>query len=391
MIRSLWTLLLLALSVQGMAQSEDGSSPVPQSTSPPRRTTFAAGLGGHFGYLIPHSADLRTLPTYYPWGIEADFGWQFVTEGAYKFCSCYPRVGFTTTYMRFDDRQVLGNAYIAAIYVEPVFFQPRKFNLSFRLGVLGIAGLDTPYDEVTNPRNSSYSLPIAFPLIVGVGFNYRPTAHLNIRLQGQMNHLSNGGLQLPNKGLNYVTAVLSAEYTFHPADLPNRGKMRREPPENKNRFEIDIGNSAKNSSPQDPVHHWILSLSTQYSRWIVRSLALGGGVNLELDRSRKEGIRNSEDPTRSFERFSVYAGYELWLGRVRFSQMAGVYLYDDFRVDAPWYHRTELNVHAFPWLFFGVGLKAHYAVADYLDIKVGYSFSWKNGASLRPKKGKQEI
>lgn len=384
MYKWVWPSLLLMVSLNSFGQSDsipnETSSNIPIS----RKTSFAFGLRGHYGYLIPHSEALKPLQFYYPWGVEADFGWQFVTEGAYRFCSCYPRVGFTTTFMHFDNRRILGNAYLAVAYVEPVFFQPRKFNLSFRLGILGIVGLDHPYDENTNPENLAYSLPISFPLIVGIGFNYRPIPQLNIRFQGQMNHISNGGLKIPNKGLNYLTAMVGAEYTFHPEEMPERGKMRRLPPEKKNRFEFDIGNSAKNSSPSDSVHHWILNLSMQYTRWTVRSLALGGGVSLEMDRSRQERIRGSHDPSRSFERFSVYTGYELWLGRLRFSQMIGYYLFNDFQVDAPWYHRTELNVHAFPWLFFGVSLKAHNAVADYLDIKVGYSFSWRDGVR-RPK------
>lgn len=340
-----------------------------------KKSAFSLGLRGHVGYLLKHSSEFEFRQSY-PWGLEADFGWQLVSDKAYRFCSCYPRVGFAVNYINFDNGPVLGSAYYTYAYVEPVFFVPRKFNLSFRFGLLGVAFMDRPYDEQSNPRNLAYSTYVAFPLVLGIGFNYRVNQHWNIRLSGNYNHISNGGIRNPNKGLNYPTVSLGAEYTFRPVEMPSRGKLRRPPPVKKNRVEFDIGNALKNADAKSSAQFWVLNMSVQYARWFHRSSAVAGGFTWEMDNARRVRILKSDNPTRDHNRLSFYIGHEFWLGKVQFGQYVGVYAKDEFPEVASWYHRHELSFHITPWLYVSAGLKAHNQVADFLDLKVGYAFGW---------------
>ena len=263
-----WTILfvLLISSTSVFAQFE------PDSTI--KKSIFSVGLRTHAGYFLKHSSSLNPIKDSYPWGFEADLAWQLTGKKAYAYCSCYPRVGLTINYMNFDNATVLGSAYYALAYVEPVFFVPKRFNLSFRIALVGVAFMDRPYDEETNPNNLAYSTYVAFPLALGIGFNYRIDKHWNIRLGGNYNHISNGGIKNPNKGLNWPTGHIGVDYSISPVELKNRGKVRRPPPEKKNRMELDIGNSLKNADPGDPAQYWILNTNLQYSRWLHRSTAI---------------------------------------------------------------------------------------------------------------------
>jgi len=362
----LMVLALFAYAGSAMAQVQPDSL---------RKSVFSFGLRGHYGYLLKHSADFEFKQSY-PWGLEGDFSWQLATDKAYRFCSCYPRVGFAANYFNFDNGPVLGSAYYVYGYVEPVFFVPRRFNLSFRIGLVGVALLDRPYDETDNPYNLAYSSYVAFPLMLGIGFNYRITDHLAVRLAGNYNHISNGGISNPNKGLNYPTVNVGLDYTFRPLKLAARGKLRRPPPEKRNRLELDIGNALKNADAKSPAQFWVLNVNLQYARWFHRSSAVAGGFTWEMDNSKRMRILRSDDPTRDHNRLSFYVGHEFWLGKVQFGQYIGVYAFDDFPEIAGWYHRHELSFHITPWLFVSAGLKAHNQVADYLDLKVGYAFNW---------------
>jgi len=362
-----FTLLFLTLMSSGMAQEADST----------RRSVFSVGLRGHYGFLLKHTSAFEFRQSY-PWGVEVDLAWQLITDKAYRFCSCYPRVGVTVNYFNFDNGPVLGSAYYTYAYVEPVFFVPRRFNLSFRLGLVGLSVQDRPYDELTNPQNQAYSTYVAFPLMLGVGFNYRVTDHWNIRIGGNYNHISNGGIRNPNKGLNYPTAHIGTEYTIRPEKLASRGRMRRPPPEKKNRIELDIGNALKNASAKSPAQFWVLNVSLQYARWFHRSSAVAGGFTWEHDLSRRVRILQSEDPTLNHQRMSFYVGHEFWLGKVQFGQYVGVYAFDEYPEIAGWYHRHELTFHVLPFLYVSAGLKAHNQVADFLDLKVGYAFGWKD-------------
>lgn len=341
-----------------------------------KRAIFSVGLRLHGGYFLKHSATLKELKEAYPWGVEADLGWQLTSRQAYAFCSCYPRAGVSIHYMNFDNGPVLGSAYYALAYVEPVFFVPKRFNLSFRIALVGVAFLDRPYDAVTNPHNQAYSTYVAFPLALGVGFNYRVNAQWNMRLGGNYNHISNGGIKNPNKGLNYPTAHVGVDYALQPVRLQGRGRVRRPPPEKKNRMELDIGNSLKNATPGNAAQFWILNANLQYARWLHRSSALAVGANFEMDNSRRVRILSSDDPTRSHLRLSFSLGHEFWLGKIQFGQHVGVYAFDQFAVDKSWYHRHELTFQVLPYLYTSFGLKAHWHVADYLDLKIGTNLNW---------------
>ena len=340
------------------------------------RKIFSLGLRGHGGYFLKHSSTLNPLKESYPFGFELDVAWQLTGIKAYSYCSCYPRVGVSINYMNFDNGPVLGSAYYALSYVEPVFFIPNRFNLSFRIALVGVAFMDRPYDEETNPLNQAYSTVVAFPMALGIGFNYRVDERWNIRLGGNYNHISNGGIKLPNKGLNWPPAHLGVDYSFQPVNMKNRGKVRRPPPEKKNRMELDFGNSLKNADPGDPDQYWIFNTNLQYSRWLHRSSAIAVGTLFEMDNSRRVRILNSEDPGRSHLRLSFSVGHEFWLGKIQFGQHIGVYAFDDFPVDEVFYHRHELTFQILPYLYASFGLKAHYQVADYLDLKIGTNLNW---------------
>ena len=308
-MRCIFFLVLLNLFHQGFAQS------VKDSVSSKNRI-FSVGIRGHGGYFLKHSSMLNPLKESYPFGFELDIAWQLTSDKAYAFCSCYPRVGVSINYMNFDNGPVLGSAYYALAFVEPVFFIPKRFNLSFRIALLGFAFMDRPYNAETNPNNVAYSTYFAFPLALGIGFNYQVDPHWNIRLGANYNHISNGGIKNPNKGLNYPTAHLGVNYSFSPVALKSKGKVRRPPPEKKNRLELDIGNSLKNAEPKNPAQYWILNANLQYSRWLHRSTAIAVGTYFEMDNSRRVRILKSDDPTRSHLRLSFSIGHEFWLGKV---------------------------------------------------------------------------
>lgn len=360
--------LFLVLNVKANAQTD--------SLKRERKAYFSIGARAHYGVLVPHTPDLKALGPYYPWGIEIDANWRLLTEGAYRFCSCYPRVGASFNYFYFDNNRILGQAAFMVLYAEPVFFYRSKVNLSIRAALVGLGGMTTPYDSITNPTNKAYGLPIGFPLILSMAVHWNISPNVALRLGVGFNHLSNGSLKAPNRGLNFPTVSFGLDATFKPEPLVPRGKLRRPIPEKKNRIEIEMGNSAKSIVLNEKRHHWVYNVSLQYSRWLFRSVALPMAVIYESDYALKDEIANSARPGRDFQRVSMATGYEFWLWRFRFSQTVGFYVYDGFKDDGVWYHRTEFNVLITPWLHVGTGLKAHANRADYLDFKVGYSFAW---------------
>ena len=86
-------------------------------------------------------------------------------------------------------------------------------------------------------------------------------------------------------------------------------------------------------------------------------------------RTRRPGAKRRG--ATDFQRGALLAGHEWQLGRLRFSQQLGFYVYAPYPARDDVYQRYGLAYHPKGKLFLGVNLKAHRQVADFLDARVG--------------------
>jgi Lipid A 3-O-deacylase (PagL) len=336
------------------------------------RTRTVMGLRGHAGSLLIHSQALSNLRRTYPWGLEADLARQYVDQKAWDFCNCYPRVGGALTFWDYGHR-ILGKGLTAVAYVEPVFLTRHRLNLSIRMGG-GLAYSSNPFDSVDNPFNQAYSLRINVPLVVGVGVQFRLTPHWGVRLSAAFNHVSNGGLSLPNKGLNYPTLGLGVDYAPLGIDFKERAKRQdRRPPDPRLRLYVGGLGTIKNASGGRQPAVWGAWANGVYylGRWSGLNLGLewvdDGARRLKMDLENIPG-----HPGRG----AVLVGHQFLLGRVVFSQQLGIYVFDQFKVNDPVYQRFGLGLHVTRRLYAGISLKTHRHVADLAEIRLGYGI-WR--------------
>ena len=71
---------------------------------------------------------------------------------------------------------------------------------------------------------------------------------------------------------------------------------------------------------------------------------------------------------------AVLVGHEFLLGKFIFSQRVGIYLYDESPYYDAWFHCWGIQYRANKYLGVGLNLKAHKHVAEYIDLRVVYSF-----------------
>jgi hypothetical protein len=62
------------------------------------------------------------------------------------------------------------------------------------------------------------------------------------------------------------------------------------------------------------------------------------------------------------------------INKVTFSQELGVYYYNDYRINDDIYQRYGLTYSFSEHIFAGFSLKAHRHVADFIDLRIGYTF-----------------
>lgn len=337
------------------------------------KTITFIGVNLDYGFLIKHTPSLRAIDDAYPKAIALDWSKLLLTKSAWDFCNCFPRVGVDLAYWNWDNKDVLGSGILSMAYAETYFRTQKKTNFFFRMG-LGGAYLTNPYDENTNPLNESYSTHLSFALMVGAGINYRIYNSWNIRLLAKYNHTSNGGISTPNKGLNFPSLSLGVHKSLEPVIYPNLTKIgKREPPEQKERISIAHFSGWSNAAVGDKDKFYVFGFMGKYSRWIGGRSALTGGTELIFDYSRREQIK-LDDANANFFQAAALIGHEFWLGKVTFSQELGIYYYNDYRITDDVYQRYGLTYNFNKKISVGFNLKAHRHVADFFDLRIGYTF-----------------
>lgn len=347
------------------------SQTLPQADS--TKTRLLLGARFHYGFVLIHTHALSPVRGASPWGGELDLGKQFVSKRAWDFCNCYPRAGLALTFWDFGNRPILGYGVTAVTYVESIFLTRHRLNLSIRMGG-GLSLLTHPWDSISNPHNQAYSTYFNFPLMVNLGLNWRLSPHWNLRLAGNYNHVSNGGLSLPNKGVNYPTLSLGADYAPLGIDFKARAKnLDKSPPDPRWRIYAGVTGTLKRPAPSDTRQTRVWGIWTQAVYYVGRWSGLNLGVEWINDGARKIKMQRENVPGRH-ERGAILVGHQFLLGKVMFSQQLGIYFFDQFKLNDPVYQRFGLGLHVTKRLFAGFSLKTHRHVADLLELRMAWGF-----------------
>ena len=71
---------------------------------------------------------------------------------------------------------------------------------------------------------------------------------------------------------------------------------------------------------------------------------------------------------------AIMGGHEFLLAKFIFTQQVGIYVFKNNPYTDDWFHRWGLLYKAGKHYWFGLNLKAHRQVADYIDLRVLYSW-----------------
>ncbi|MCS7005517.1 MAG: acyloxyacyl hydrolase [Cytophagales bacterium] len=330
-------------------------------------------IGGsrfHKGFIIPHAEVLREISYSRPWGVEIDISKHITSQHAWNECACYPRIGASIAYFNFANPSILGNAYWITPYVEPTLNTHKKLFFSFRFGA-GIVYLDNVYHPQRNPKNHFYSSPISFSLVANSGLNYKITPKCLLRFIANYQHISNGGMSLPNKGINFPTLSIGVDYTpaqeFSPKTTRSLFDLKKS---EKKQLWMYVFGSMPHETFMRSKRYPLIGFNTFYKYRISRRSAWAAGfegyANYALQKSLK-----SQQIADDFRKIGVLAGHDFIVGRFSFSTYIGAYLYGYILFERI-YQRWQLSYRVGKWQY-AISLKAHRHIADFLDIRIGYS------------------
>jgi hypothetical protein len=332
-----------------------------QESDERRSIRFLAGYV-HGGQLQIHSSKIEHYRGVQPVGAGLDLAWKFVSPDAYSLCRCYPSLGISLNYWDFGHSS-LGNGVSALFYVEPVLFSPFDVDVSLKTG-LGISYLDNPHDEIHNPGNLVYSTSVSFPLMGGVSLYHALSDDWSVGISAMFQHISNGGTNQPNLGINYTTLGIGISRKLDAQSLPAARSVEPfDPATAKSAVSLAFLSGLKEPENSES-KAFVGGLSAEYHSQFARINGWSVGLMGEWDGSR-EGTSLSK-----LGRLSAVAGHHFLLGRFDFGQTAGLYLLQGHTTHSPWFQYYTLDFELNSLFGVGVGLKAHGKVAEFLGARM---------------------
>ncbi len=358
--------LPLFLSAQPLSDSVTVNNKLPAQ--------FSISLGVQYGFIFAHSVDVQNTKGARPVGIETIVSWQRNDAATFALCNCYPRMGLLLAYYDYDSG-ILGKSGTAAYFLEPTYRITDRLLLSFK-GAAGLSYLTNPFDSLDNPANQSYSTHISAYLLVGIGSWIKLSDNWWLNPGINYQHISNGGMRKPNKGINWPTAGIAVSYQPNSRPL-YRGARGTDKfwKSYSTRWDISLLGSRRRGYDQDyNRQHFLLGgVALQACKQVGRMNMLTLGSEIYHDEELRDKLRQQNNPA-SATKAALLAGHEFILGRFLFSQRLGVYVFDEARNVDRLHHRWGLQYRVNRHFSAGFNLLAQRQVAEFVDFRLTYTF-----------------
>ncbi|SMD44224.1 Lipid A 3-O-deacylase (PagL) [Aquiflexum balticum DSM 16537] len=329
------------------------------------QTNKRLSLEGQYGFIIPHSSELKEISQSNPFGVNVHYQTMNLGKNRWDACNCFHYLGVQLSYHNFANRDVIGSAYSLSGTFEPILWKNEKLAFSILSGI-GVSYLDRVYDEISNPENIFFSSPISFILFVTPKIEYRISENWSSQLTVAYNHISNGGQSQPNKGINYPMLGIGVNRYFQSSPFPKYEKS--DLPKTIQWF-VETAFTTRESdwsNGRKPV----LSLVGGFHKNLTAINALGAGLELtkdyalDVENSRLEALMPAP-----------FIAHHFLFGRIDFNQRFAIYTqkptgYNDYL----FYQRYSLMYRLVNDFSMGFSLKAHGHVAENMDVRISFRF-----------------
>ena len=333
-------------------------------------------VAGSKGFVFAHSKDVENTKGAHPWGIQADYSWRKTDSFTYKNFYGFPVQGLTVSYFNFDNA-ILGKGIVTAYFLEPEIRFGKKAGVHFRTA-LGAIWLSNPYNAQHNPGNHSYSSYLSGYVSVAAEPYLLLLPKWQLMLSANYRHTSNGGFKLPNKGINWITGeVMLCYFPTQKKDITLVFQQYMQQPYKKFlRWEAFLFGAVRGIDDTTTTRYGVAGGGIQAGKQTGKTHAFTLALELYYDNADKQQMK-IEAASNSGIKCAAMMGHEFLWGKYIFSQQVGVYLFDATPYYPSWYHRWGLYCIINDKWMAGINLKAHKQVANFVDVRLIYTFNKK--------------
>ncbi len=338
-----------------------------------------AGFQVHYGFIIPHTESIRPVSHTNPYGLELSLNRLHTSYEDWSIFNHYSISGIQFGYFNYQNPDILGSAFLLTVFNESILANSKKIIFSLK-GGLGLSYHTRIYDYYDNQLNKFFSTRISFPLYLRANFKYRLNSKTYLTLTGSFNHISNGGVKVPNMGMNFPTVALGIEYFKNP--IPQLVDINTPVPKAKETGSYLLIQMLSGYRVVYGVSTFAYGFHTRFC-WQVRThYGLNTGAEIIMDGGVRQMIK-IEDLDVDYKRMAITAGQDLIFRRVVFTQYFGIYVYSPYKAKNIIYQKYELSYKISPTFRMGIYLKAHASDAELFGCSFDYLINMKKAASAK--------
>lgn len=332
-----------------------------------------------YGFILPHHEGIKYIVDRnimsFDLCLTTESNYRNLWEELYRF----PRYGFGYNFKNFGNELFLGKAHSLYAFIDiPIKHSENGFFSSYSLE-FGPTLINKFYDNQSNPLNQAISKNLN--VYVGLEFlsHYKVKDKYEILLGLQLTHYSNGKVRTPNMGLNTISLSTGLTYDIvGDYSLKKKNIINSYP---KHTVDFICGFGYKRDDFLNEKLFLTNSIIADYNYFFTPKYAFGGGLDYFYDASigvnkenLDEGIAEKSDNYRAGAHLSLTARYNKLSLLIGF----GRYFYCTYYRYSYFYNRLGIRYAISNKLVLNLSLKAHYAIADFVEWGVGYRFNFYN-------------
>lgn len=326
----------------------------------------------HYGVVLPHHKSISYLVNNQISAIELNMGYIPSDEKSWAKLYNQPEIGLGLYHGSLGNDKILGNVTAIFPYINFPLTQGNKWEFSTQLG-FGLGLANKHFDPVENYTNLAIGTKFnAFFKLLAQG-SYSISSKYRINGGIGFNHISNGAISTPNKGLNLLTSNFGVTYYWNERNRKSFTPVSKEE-KLPNEFLLIWGNGIKQASEKDHHKYYTSSLTGNYSVGINSKQKIGFGIDLFYNKATNRGKWDFEPETSFKDRFSqaIFISHDLVIEKFSIIANVGAYTYYKTEPEKPVYTRLGIRYRLSKHLIASLSLKAHMGKADYIEWGIGY-------------------
>ena len=321
---------------------------------PDSTTTLLRLQAGHY-WLLPHSSKIAQFKGLQPQELSFSIGRSNHSAAAWEKLGAFSQYGFRFSHADFNDSR-LGSSSSLSLYAEVLIQPQRKLHFSVH-GEAGLSYLSQRYDSLLNPENLFFGSRFAFLLTAGINAHYRLHPQYQLLFSGYYAHISNGGLQQPNLGMNYPGLLLGVQHALKPLHYPHIRQPYTQPKPWQLAMRLFATAPSADSERSSNSRSFLLGIDVATEKRLGRLNGFLLGAEADYNSGRRQWLETG-----------IKAGHMFYFGDFYFSQQMGAYVFRQGKQRL--FQRYELLYFISKSIGLGVGLKAHAEVAQNIDLRL---------------------